>query len=102
MSKSKYPDSFSYNFIFGESYFANPPDRASIDRIVKEVEDYGDITFVNARESIPNPGKASEKSGAWWKQALEIEDAKFHCKADDDSIIHPWRIVETFEQIQKM
>lgn len=75
-------------YVFGDSYFGAPPSREMQARLAAEAELHRDVLFVPAREAIPNVGKASEKSAAWWLGAPSRSAARFFCKTDDDSLIH--------------
>ena len=75
-------------YVFGDSYYGAPPAHAVQTRLADEAAQHGDVLFVNAREGIPNVGKASEKSAAWWLDAPKRSGARFFCKTDDDSLIH--------------
>ena len=99
--KTGYPNEFSHRFILGDEYYSDPPDSVVSLDVQSEYMTHGDLHFVDARENIPNAGKASEKSAAWWRRAIDIEDASFYCKSDDDSLIHPSRLVKTLQQVQK-
>jgi hypothetical protein len=75
-------------YVFGDSYFGPPPPREVQARLAAEAERHRDVFFVPAREALPNVGKASEKSAAWWLGAPSRSAARFFCKTDDDSLIH--------------
>ena len=75
-------------FVFGKRFYVRPPTAEVQQRLADESRRHGDVVFVDARERLPNVGKATEKSAAWWLSAPLRSSARFFCKTDDDTLIH--------------
>lgn len=88
-------------YVFGDSYYGSPPGRDMQAKLALEFNEHGDAVFVNAREGIPNVGKASEKSAAWWLEAPKRSGARFFCKTDDDSLIHGAHLASALAAAEK-
>lgn len=94
-------NSFHYHFVFGNGYLGAPPDLETQRAVEAERRRQRDVLIVDAREQILNPGKASEKSAAWWKRAPHEHVASFYCKTDDDAMIHPERLQQVLTTIER-
>ena len=94
-------DGVSVQFVLGESFHQaaqqkrarrrgseaelSPPQVVSAERAAHN----DDFLFVGGRERLPNVGKVTEKSAAFWQSAATLRPGyDFYCKADDDTLVH--------------
>jgi hypothetical protein len=75
-------------YVIGDGYVGQAPSPEIEQQVAAEVAEHGDIVIVEGREALPNVGKATEKSAAWWLTAPLRSGASVFCKTDDDSLIH--------------
>lgn len=84
-------------YVIGQGYVGEAPPAALQQKVAAEVSEHGDIVFVDGRENLPNVGKATEKSAAWWLSAPRRSAASVFCKTDDDSLIHLGHLSATLQ-----
>ena len=84
-------------YVFGESFYRGERTAAAVK---SEQEAHGDIIFVGGREKLPNVGKVTEKSAAWWATAArEHPGHSFYCKSDDDTLVHLDRLRHVLDEV---
>ena len=96
--------SVQVRFVFGTSFYESmKPHGAPTKEQLTEAElQKGDLVFVDGRERLPNVGVVTEKSAAFWLTAVERNPtAKWHCKCDDDTLVHLDRLESDLRQVER-